>query len=458
VQADSVSAQRAGGTGLGLAISRQLAQMMGGTLRLESKGIAGDGTSAILNLRLTQKAERTPQPETGLRALVLAQDSALSEAAADCVRSAGFVLIAPSMPAANSHHIERLILAQQPDLVIVDADWLAGLMPSVSGVADFATLRRWLNPQSPEEARVIRLSANPEHDAILSQPLLPSRLEDALGQLVGRAGSIINSPAPEMSAARRGVRILIADDHPTNRVIIERQLDRLGFDTVSAADGEAAFNLWAESVAGNNPYSVVIADCHMPVMDGFALTRAIRQAESARTGRAVPIVALTADILAEVRDACLVAGMNEVMIKPVDLRLLESTLLRVLDEHGAGWIPVSGLASAQAASAKTRFDPQPFIHEVGDAATARSLLLEFVRITAEDVSRLDQVAADSAAVSSLAHRIKGGARTLRASGLERAAAALEEAARSNAGSGLIAEYSSRVTSEFERLRSDLGEM
>jgi PAS domain S-box-containing protein len=121
---------------------------------------------------------------------------------------------------------------------------------------------------------------------------------------------------------RRGLRVLLAEDHPVNQRVAAGMLDRLGAEVVLAADGRAA----VAAVAAGAPFDIVLMDCHMPDMDGFAATRAIRAAEA--PGRRLPVVALTADALPADRERCLAAGMDEHLSKPVRIAELARVLVR----------------------------------------------------------------------------------------------------------------------------------
>ncbi|MDT9583431.1 response regulator [Stenotrophomonas indicatrix] len=120
------------------------------------------------------------------------------------------------------------------------------------------------------------------------------------------------------------VRVLVAEDHPTNLQLLVRQLRDLGLQVHAAANGEQAWQAWQ-----TQRFALVITDCHMPGMDGFALARAIRADPRADAAR-VPIIALTASVLDSTRQACLDAGIDHFIAKPVDRQALHATLAAVL--------------------------------------------------------------------------------------------------------------------------------
>ena len=221
VQAEADTTRRFGGTGLGLAICRRLAEMMDGTVEMQSE--VGKGTTMILNLALP------------------IGDPAL-------VRSTG-------------------------------------------GGAG----------QSPTQ--------------------------------VALKGRRVAPPVAE--AETEGTLVLVVDDHPTNRSLLERQLRALGYAAESAENGVEALERWR-----SGRYGIVVTDCHMPEMDGYDLTRAIRGEESARGTARIPVIACTANALAGEADVCFAAGMDDYLAKPVEML----ALAQVLDR----WLPLPADSSAGA--------------------------------------------------------------------------------------------------------------
>ena len=116
------------------------------------------------------------------------------------------------------------------------------------------------------------------------------------------------------------VRVLVAEDHPINRAVIDRQLHLLGYEHVVVEDGQQA---WDALMASH--YDLLITDCHMPVLDGYALTHRIRQSE-AGTERHMPIIALSASALPEQVEKCRNAGMDDFLAKPVQLEELRQKI------------------------------------------------------------------------------------------------------------------------------------
>lgn len=141
----------------------------------------------------------------------------------------------------------------------------------------------------------------------------------------GMNGILDNSEKHELDAndGKSGL-ILLVEDNELNREVINMQLSTLGYAARVAADGREALELWK-----NETFDLVLTDCHMPEMDGFELTRAIRK-EEANVGSRIPIIAVTANTISEERDRCMESGMDDCLTKPVDMDELEHVISKWL--------------------------------------------------------------------------------------------------------------------------------
>jgi len=122
--------------------------------------------------------------------------------------------------------------------------------------------------------------------------------------------------------------ILAVDDHPVNRIVLERQLVVLGMRVNMVGDGQAALGMWQDNTQGN--YAAIITDCNMLDMDGYALARAIREIEAKEGRTRIPIIACTANALAAAAEQCHAAGMDDVLVKPAELGKLKAMLRKWL--------------------------------------------------------------------------------------------------------------------------------
>src|SRR5690606_19322831 len=247
---------------------------------------------------------------------------------------------------------------------------------------------------------------------------------------VGRHGAATGlqaRPLPTVAQAREdGTLVLLVDDHPTNRLVIARQLALAGFASEAAEDGAEGLARWREG-----HYGLVLSDVHMPELDGYALARAIRREEAERGLPRTPIVALTAAALKGEAERCLAAGMDDYLAKPVPVSTLAECLQR--------WLPQAAPPGAEAPAPRPlpqlghppALDPSVLNALTGgDGASSRRLLGDFLDATAEDLAALQAAlgAGDAPAVARQAHRIKGAARLVGAVELAAAAEAVEQAA------------------------------
>jgi signal transduction histidine kinase/CheY-like chemotaxis protein/HPt (histidine-containing phosphotransfer) domain-containing protein len=253
------------------------------------------------------------------------------------------------------------------------------------------------------------------------------------------------------AAERERSLVLLVDDHPTNRLVIARQLALAGYASEAAEDGAQGLERWR-----SGRYALVLSDVHMPGLDGYALAQAIR-AEEARDGRArTPIVALTAAALKGEAERCLAAGMDDYLAKPVAIPVLLATLQRWLPHT----VPATGAtaegdrALPQLAQPPTPLDPAVLDALTGgDPRETRALLDDFLASTAQDLVALQaaHAAGDLPALTREAHKLKGAARIVGAVELAEAAGQLEAAARGEERPALSA-LAADVATAAERLR------
>ncbi len=258
--------------------------------------------------------------------------------------------------------------------------------------------------------------------------------------------SAVNAPTQTRTEAptkKTGVRVLVAEDNPTNRIVALAQLKKLGYDADSVTDGRQA----VDSVLLGG-YDLVLMDCQMPVMDGYEATRHIRQSAKSK----IPIVALTASAMSGDRLPCIEAGMSDYLSKPVDLNRL--------DEMLAKWLPTPEppvQLAGQGPSGKV-FDEAALLDRLmGDRRIAGIVLKGFLQDMPCQILRLSQrlAAHDDAGVLLHAHTLKGAAATVSAEGLRAVVQAIEDGV--NAGRpDRCTELLSGATAEFERFRESVA--
>ena len=323
-QADSSIARRFGGTGLGLAISRQLVALMGGELRVESMPGQGSEFWFVLPLRCDQAATATPPELAGLHLLV-ADDSAPAGAAlVNTAAALGWTAdLVTSGPDALERTLARLDGQGRYDALLLD--WQ---MPGQDGRTTVRSIRDALRQRIDESQRppiVIMVTAYSQDallgepglavvDALLSKPVTPSALYNAVGEALSRRrqGQGLAPPVPMATHRPRlpGLRVLVVDDSDINRELAQRILEVEGALVHLAGDGQAALDWLEDNPAG---VDIVLMDVQMPRLDGYAATRRLRA--DARW-RDLPVLALTAGAFQELRDAALASGMSDFIAKP----------------------------------------------------------------------------------------------------------------------------------------------
>ena len=219
-------------------------------------------------------------------------------------------------------------------------------------------------------------------------------------------------PALPADAASRGGLVLVVDDHPINRMLLAKQLASLGHASLVAENGAEALELWSRG-----GIAVVITDCDMPVMDGYELTKRLREAEDAAGLARTPVIAWTANALEGESEKCLQGGMDDFLVKPTQRDELAAKLARWLAQRSAQAEAVD-LAQLRELTG-------------GDTAMERTVLAEFLRSSQEDAAELHAALAsrDIAKATRIAHRLKGAAASVGAHGLRRTCDEIESAGR-----------------------------
>ncbi|WP_267222074.1 ATP-binding protein [Dyella silvae] len=385
-QAEASTTRRYGGTGLGLTICRRLAHLMGGTVQLNSK--VGLGTHANFEVTLPAVRELMPIPEvSGKKALVCSRDAMLERELSNAVSAMGF----------NVTEVDVEDLAElsgsDGDIYLIDADLSVPELVSAQVAA-------------------VRVVSSGDHQGmyvddgnvlLCGNPLLWRSAVDACCTALGvraEAKKAVTAPkAPVM-----GARILVAEDHPINQAVIERQLDRLGFAHTIVDNGQKAWDALTSS-----HYDLLVTDCHMPVLDGYALAQRIRASE-AHGGdgmRHLPIVGISASAMPEHVHQCIDAGMDDFLAKPMQLDDLKAKIDALL----------GGDHTEQQASQQNGTDHEllAFLTDVfGTREKVRDMLTELLESSRADVKALDKAlqAGDVQQQRELLHRLLGSLRLL----------------------------------------------
>jgi len=236
------------------------------------------------------------------------------------------------------------------------------------------------------------------------------------------AATPLPNPPPHAEKGRAGAaaRLLVVDDHPVNREVLVRQLGLLGLAADTAEDGAEALAAWMRG-----GYAAVLADLHMPGMDGFELIRQLRAVEAENGGARTPVVAVTANAMRGEEERCLAAGMDAYLAKPVAIDRLRATLER--------WLPIGdGAAAASSPGGSAAIDRNVLAAWLGDDDAGIEELLKKFRASAIDSEQAIDAAwraADLAGLAAAAHRLKGAAQAVGANRLGAAADGLEQAGK-----------------------------
>jgi signal transduction histidine kinase/DNA-binding response OmpR family regulator len=328
-QADSSTSRKFGGTGLGLAICKRIVELMDGEISVESD----PGKGSVFSFSITLKYPKSVLPRRqltnvefkNLRVLFVDDDDNIREYFTDLADHLGFYCDT----AHDAKQAQELIEKNTPyDIYFVD--WK---MPGIDGLE----LSEWIRSKDGNRTIIIMMSAFDISDVMekakaagvddfLAKPLFPSDIVDTINVKIGAA------PAPESDENQvveddfSGSRILLVEDVEINREIVDTLLEPMSLTIDSAEDGAIAVDMFKKDP---NLYDLILMDIQMPVMDGYAATKAIRDSGLPRA-KDIPIIAMTASVFREDIDRCIAAGMDMHIGKPLDFEDLLEVLHRYL--------------------------------------------------------------------------------------------------------------------------------
>ncbi len=323
--------RRIQGTGLGMAITKSLVDLMGGTIRVESKLGKGSEFTVELELRISKK-EDDPRFWTryGIGKMIVADDDEATCLSIVKTMEKTGVTVDYVTDGESVVSMMRAAREKGAPYNLILLDWR---MPNLNGLETARLIRKNYSDKIPiliftayDWEDIEQEAAELGVDHFMAKPFFMTTFKDVIRRVMGRRKKV-RSRTDSMVA--KGKRILVVDDIEANRLILVKILSSFGAVCEEACDGQEALDKFMNSSPGD--YDLIFMDVQMPVLDGYAATRAIRNSTHPSAGT-IPIIAMTANAFVEDMRAAIESGMDAHIAKPVQLDKLKETIQEVLNK------------------------------------------------------------------------------------------------------------------------------
>jgi signal transduction histidine kinase/CheY-like chemotaxis protein len=444
IQADSSTTRKYGGTGLGLSVCKEISNLMGGNVGVKSQ--IGEGSTFWVELNLIRNESNSHDGQLGKEIKIENGNNiylhvvSKSDITRQCLHDLiSRWSISNSLYTSGCDAIDAIVgvedVGDVHHLLISDDE-----LCDMSGFALVETLRKspslnnvsviLLVPKNCDFKEYQRLEN--EINGVITKPVRSSNLRSMI-QAIANGNREKTLPRANLETFRShnsvstavlgqyDLNILLVEDHYINQKVSGNILEKYGCTVDIAENGQKAIEMYEKGL-----YDLIFMDCQMPLMDGYQATNYIRQMKN---GKDVPIIALTAHALAEDRNKCLAAGMNDYLSKPFEPEDIEKIIGKYFERRKLGNVLIGSTCTNESTAP---FDFEEVLHRcMQDEELAKSLLQEFAEILVEDIKQINDAFESSRyeEMVSVAHKLKGSAGNMAVHEIQKLSEKIEKKAK-----------------------------